>query len=805
MATLSENTKNMNKTETAPQVVSPDTSIQTEPKTNHPVKALTPRPYQQECIDLINSNPEGRYLISLATGLGKTVIFSHIKRRGRTLILSHRDELVRQPEKYFDCSFGVEKADEHAGDAEVVSASVQTLCHDSRLHAYKPDDFYTIIIDEAHHAAAPIYKKIVGYFTGAKQIIGLTATPKRGDNVRLDDIFDRILYEKDLKWGITHNYLSNLRAVRVTANYKLSGVKKTAGDFNQGDLDSVMNDERVMATAAKAYMQYCHTQGKQTLIYCVSVQMCSVLKAVIDSLLPDKEKDTVQIVTGTTSADERAEILDDFMHRKVRCIINCMVLTEGTDLPIADAIICLRPTQNLSLYQQIVGRGTRLYDGKQYCLLIDIIPTDEKKAKMLCTAPTLFGVDAKFLTDKEKAEIDENHDLMDLCDEFCGVSADYIKHLELKSESYMVFIDSLKAVLKAAQGGALSQLASAYSDFMNEYGSEEGAADFGDLAVSYTPDESKYYCIRPNFNDAVYISKPDMMGNVTVTASISLSFLGIDKTESFQSEMKMEDAIEAARKICYCQPAWTRCMWSSSAKELWKRDKCTQKQAGRIKRTYASSGIRVDDVYALSKLEASNLIDLSEKLKAASNNKKEADKEIKEGKKRAAAGIHSADRPEIQEKEQYEDLKKLLPYLETASERIRKEEKQKEQVQHQENAAYKRDWDKWVKEKKITLDLGSAIVYGTRHNVSVKQAEFIRSLCAKCQSKGVRPYTKAISIGSLSGREGGAFIEFLMEINKRAAYAPECWMDMGDVIESVRRTPLQNSIVCRVKIAKVRK
>ena len=112
------------------------------------------RDYQQECVDLINSKEAGRYLIVMATGLGKTAVASHIKRRGRLLFLSNRDELVRQPEKYYDCSFGVEKAGEHASAEEVVSASVQTLCKDNRLKRWKPDTFHTIIIDEAHHAAA---------------------------------------------------------------------------------------------------------------------------------------------------------------------------------------------------------------------------------------------------------------------------------------------------------------------------------------------------------------------------------------------------------------------------------------------------------------------------------------------------------------------------------------------------------------------------------------------------------------------------------------------------------------------------
>ena len=103
------------------------------------METITLRDYQQECVNIINSLDSGSYLVAVATGLGKTVIFSHIKRRGRMLILSHREELVWQPRKYFDCTFGVEQADNHSNGEEVVSASVQSLVR--RLDSFSPDDF----------------------------------------------------------------------------------------------------------------------------------------------------------------------------------------------------------------------------------------------------------------------------------------------------------------------------------------------------------------------------------------------------------------------------------------------------------------------------------------------------------------------------------------------------------------------------------------------------------------------------------------------------------------------------------------
>lgn len=133
------------------------------------------RPYQAECIETIEAQPPGAFLAQMATGLGKTVTFANIPRHGeRMLILSHREELVEQPRKYFNCSYGIERAQQHSHGEEVVSASIQTLVR--RLDNFNPEDFRLIICDEAHHAAASTYRKIFDYFRPEK-LIGFTATP----------------------------------------------------------------------------------------------------------------------------------------------------------------------------------------------------------------------------------------------------------------------------------------------------------------------------------------------------------------------------------------------------------------------------------------------------------------------------------------------------------------------------------------------------------------------------------------------------------------------------------------------------
>ena len=221
---------------------------------------MPPRPYQQECITLLDSLPPGRYLVQMATGLGKTYTFTHLHRTGRMLILSHREELVRQPLKWFDCCTGVEMAGEHAKPYdEVVSASVMSMAR--RCERYRPDAFSIIIVDEAHHAASRTYRQILDYFTPEK-VIGFTATPNRGDHVRLDDVFQDIVFQRDLRWGIREGYLSDITCKRVNIGYDLTAIHSRNGDYAPGELAEAM--EGTADAVAQAYRE--HAKGA-TLIF----------------------------------------------------------------------------------------------------------------------------------------------------------------------------------------------------------------------------------------------------------------------------------------------------------------------------------------------------------------------------------------------------------------------------------------------------------------------------------------------------------------------------------------------------------
>jgi superfamily II DNA or RNA helicase len=342
------------------------------------------RPYQKECIETISALPPGSYLCQMATGLGKTVTFANIPRRGRELILSHREELVRQPQKYYSCTYGVEQAQERSHGEEVVSASVQSLVR--RLDNFHPGDFDTIIVDEAHHAAAKTYRKILDYFK-PRMVLGFTATPNRGDKVRLDNVFSKIVFSRDLRFGIREGYLTDIYCLRVNIGYDLRAVHTRQGDYAPGELDEAM--EGTADAIAEAYRDY--AKGP-TLIFAVSVHHAEEIASKIPGAVA---------VTGKTA--DRASIIQQFTAGKIPALVNCMVFTEGPDIPRVETVIVARPTQSDSLYAQMVGRGLRLYPGKKRLTLIDCVGVTGKAS--LCTAPSLLGIDTDNIPERKRSEL----------------------------------------------------------------------------------------------------------------------------------------------------------------------------------------------------------------------------------------------------------------------------------------------------------------------------------------------------------------------------------------------------------------
>jgi len=371
------------------------------------------RDYQEEVIEIIDKLSPGSYLIQMATGLGKTATFANIKRKGKVLVLAHREELVKQPAKYYDCPVGYEMANLKSNGEEVIIASVQTLVH--RLDKFNPNEFDLIITDEAHHAAANTYKKIYQYFN-PRLHLGFTATPNRGDNVRLDDVFESIIYEKDIRWAIQNKYLCNINCLRVNIGYDISKVARRMGDFAPGELEKALNQDVLNDAILEAYKKYA---VGQTLIFACSVEHAQEIANKIPGA-----------VAVTADTKNRVGLIDKFTNREIPVLVNCMIFTEGTDMPLVETVMVARPTSNSSLYTQMVGRGLRLYPGKEKLTLIDLVGVTGKAS--LCTAPTLIGVDLNSVPVEKQGEIQGDlFDLPDLVIEKSDCMESWIMNVEI--------------------------------------------------------------------------------------------------------------------------------------------------------------------------------------------------------------------------------------------------------------------------------------------------------------------------------------------------------------------------------------
>lgn len=371
---------------------------------------LTLRPYQNEALDAVAAAETAgtrAQLLVAATGLGKTVMFVELARRrgDRALILVHRDELVSQAvEKveslWPEVSVGIVKAERDDVHHHVVVASVQTLSRPARLERLRApftDDrlllgaaepFGLVVVDEAHHATAPTYRTVLdGLGAGTDDgplLVGVTATPDRGDGTGLDEVFSSIVSNHDMLWGIRAGYLSELRGLAVTANFDLGAVKVTRGDYDQGQAGRAMEDAGTPEIIAKAWQK--HAAGRRTLVFTPTVAVAEAVEAEFRNAGV-----AAAHVSGATPLEDRRRILAGFETGEIDVVANCAVLTEGYDNPRVDCIVVARPTRSRALYTQMVGRGTRRHPDKTDCLVLDVVGATGEHS--LVTVPSLFGVE----------------------------------------------------------------------------------------------------------------------------------------------------------------------------------------------------------------------------------------------------------------------------------------------------------------------------------------------------------------------------------------------------------------------------
>lgn len=333
------------------------------------------RPYQQEAMDaILEAWEKGTHktLLVLPTGCGKTIVFAKVTeecvRQGdRVLILAHRGELLEQAADKIGKATGLGCATEKAEETclgswfRITVGSVQSMMRESRLSRFPDDYFDTIIIDEAHHCISDSYQRVLHHFPEAK-VLGVTATPDRGDMKNLGQVFESLAYEYTLPRAIKEGYLSPIKAVTIPLKVDLTGVGIQSGDFKAGDLGTALDP--YLEGIATEMEKYC--RDKKTVAFLPLVKTSQKFRDILNA-------HGFQAAEVNGESQDRAKILQEFDAGRYNVLCNSMLLTEGWDCPSVDCIVVLRPTKVRSLYCQMVGRGTRLFSGKDHLLLLDFL------------------------------------------------------------------------------------------------------------------------------------------------------------------------------------------------------------------------------------------------------------------------------------------------------------------------------------------------------------------------------------------------------------------------------------------------
>lgn len=371
------------------------------------------RPYQQEAKDAVFEKwGEGtrKTLLVLPTGTGKTIVFASVTeecvRHGeRVLILAHRGELLDQAadkiRKATGLGCSVEKAEQSCFGQwyRVTVGSVQTLMREKRLRQFPERYFGTIIVDEAHHCISDSYQKVLQYFPEA-HVLGVTATPDRGDMRDLGTYFENIAYEYTLPKAIREGYLSPIKALTLPLSIDISAVGISSGDFKSGELGTALDP--YLEQIAKEMENYC--KERKTVVFLPLVKTSQKFRDILN-------EHGFRAAEVNGESQDRAEVLRDFDSGKYNVLCNSMLLTEGWDCPSVDCIVVLRPTKVRSLYCQMVGRGTRLNPGKDHLLLLDFLWMTERHelchpAALVCSSEEVAQRMTRNLEEQAGAAVD---------------------------------------------------------------------------------------------------------------------------------------------------------------------------------------------------------------------------------------------------------------------------------------------------------------------------------------------------------------------------------------------------------------
>ena len=332
---------------------------------------VTLRPYQDRGVAEIRARFGGgakRVLYQAPTGSGKTVLFTHIvdgaaSKGNRVGILAHRQEIVDQISDALS-DVGVAHGVIMAGiepnrTAQVQVASVATLVRRLEL----VEDFDLIVVDEAHHAVAGTWRKIIGRAQKAR-VLGVTATPERLDGKGLKDVFETLVTGPTVKELIDGGFLARPVTFAPVQRLNLSKVKTSMGDYAVGALSDAMSDGVIVSRAVEEYSQRC--PGAPAIAFCVDIAHSELVAAAFRSAGFNAEH-----VDGETQKERRRGIIRALGDRKLDVLCNCGLVSEGLDVPGVVAGIMLRPTKSLALHLQQVGRTMRMAPGKKEAIILD--------------------------------------------------------------------------------------------------------------------------------------------------------------------------------------------------------------------------------------------------------------------------------------------------------------------------------------------------------------------------------------------------------------------------------------------------
>src|SRR5512142_227868 len=382
------------------------------------------RPYQSAASDAIFKEwqENDSTLVVMPTGGGKTVLFADTIRRmfpRRALVIAHREELIFQARDKIERVTGL-KADVEMGEyraegglfgvARVVVSTIQTQCSGGdgggRMAKFDPSQFGLLIIDEAHHATSPSYRRVIEYYQSnpALKVLGVTATPDRADEEALGQVFQSVAFDYEVLDAIHDGWLVPIEQQMVhVEGLDYSSIRTTAGDLNGGDLAAVMEAERNLQPMASASVAI--IRARRALVFTASVKAAEMTAEIFNRHRPEM----AAWVCGKTEREERRRVLADFAAGKVQVVCNCGVLTEGFDDPGVEVVIMGRPTKSRALYSQMVGRSTRplpgVVDGpetpearkaaiagsaKPSCLVVDFVG-NAGRHKLITSADILGG------------------------------------------------------------------------------------------------------------------------------------------------------------------------------------------------------------------------------------------------------------------------------------------------------------------------------------------------------------------------------------------------------------------------------